>query len=497
MTNPDFRPYVNLTLFNQTASDVYDASVAYAKTAFPEFNPRVGTVENALLESMAFNTASLILTINRLPNSLLEGLLNLMGFARIEATPAKGTVEFTLSINTGSTIVAGTLLSYDVFDSEGVLTQYLFETDEDLEVASGFTTGQVAVSAIGGGEYPDIPIPQTLTLVSTTPFISAVSLTALSTTGTDDETDAQYFDRGAQYLRSLSSCIVTNTQLSNYLAVQYPSVGRFKVYDLTESSDMDIAAADVPGSVTIALCDSNGDAIGGTVKTTIETDIESKVVAGLAVDLYDMETFNVNVDVDVVVETAYSTAAVSLAVSDAVEQYLSIVGWDFADSVTSKYITAIASKITGVKYVDSVTLALGWAHANCRAATTANINLSTDLENGDLLDGVTLATNDRVLVKNQSTGSQNGIYVVQASGAAVRATDADASSEFANGMFAFVTNGTANGGKGWLLTNTGTITLGTTALTFSQFEQATYNSPDIDLDKKGAIPIGTCTTTAV
>ena len=63
-----------------------------------------------------------------------------------------------------------------------------------------------------------------------------------------------------------------------------------------------------------------------------------------------------------------------------------------------------------------MTLSLDWAHANCRAATTANINLSTALENGDLLDGVTLATNDRVLVKNQTTGSQNGIYVVQASG---------------------------------------------------------------------------------
>jgi hypothetical protein len=125
------------------------------------------------------------------------------------------------------------------------------------------------------------------------------------------------------------------------------------------------------------------------------------------------------------------------------------------------------------------------------------VNLSTELENGDTLNGVTLATNDRVLVKNQSTGSQNGIYVVQASGAALRATDANASSEFQRGSFVFVTAGTTGGNIGYYLTNTGTIVLGTTALTFEAFAEATYSSPNIDLDKKGAIPIGSCTTTAV
>jgi hypothetical protein len=119
-------------------------------------------------------------------------------------------------------------------------------------------------------------------------------------------------------------------------------------------------------------------------------------------------------------------------------------------------------------YVDGVASGLD-VKASVRVATTANVDLSTALENGDTLDGITLATGDRVLVKNQSTGSQNGIYVVQASGAAVRATDADSSAEVTPGLFAFVEEGTTNGNTGWVLTTDAAITLGTTALTFTQF----------------------------
>lgn len=122
-------------------------------------------------------------------------------------------------------------------------------------------------------------------------------------------------------------------------------------------------------------------------------------------------------------------------------------------------------------YVDGVASGLD-VKASVRVATTANLDLSTALENGDTVDGVTLATGDRVLVKNQSTGSQNGIYVVQASGAAVRATDADSSAEVTPGLFAFVEEGTTNGNTGWVLTTDAPITLGTTALVFTQFSGA-------------------------
>jgi hypothetical protein len=122
-------------------------------------------------------------------------------------------------------------------------------------------------------------------------------------------------------------------------------------------------------------------------------------------------------------------------------------------------------------YVDAARTGLD-VKASVRAATTGNLSITTDLEDGDTVDGVTLATGDRVLVKDQTDGSENGIYVVQASGAAVRAADANSADEVTPGMFTFVEEGTINADAGWVLTNNGSITLDTTSLDFALFSVA-------------------------
>ncbi|CAI6068870.1 hypothetical protein [Cohnella sp. JJ-181] len=108
-------------------------------------------------------------------------------------------------------------------------------------------------------------------------------------------------------------------------------------------------------------------------------------------------------------------------------------------------------------------MALKGANGSVRAATASN----TTLSGLQTVDGVSLAAGDRVLVKNQTTGSQNGIYVAAAS-AWVRAADADSSAKLATGILVYVREGTMNAGKGFVLSNAGVVTLGTTALTFSQ-----------------------------
>ena len=129
-------------------------------------------------------------------------------------------------------------------------------------------------------------------------------------------------------------------------------------------------------------------------------------------------------------------------------------------------------------YVDAVSEGLH-IHAAAVAATTGNIDLSTALENGDIVDGVTLATGDRVLVKSQTNAAENGIYVVQASGAAVRATDFDAPAEVDGGDFIFVTNGTLYDNTGWVQTSTGVAIIGTDPINFTQFSGAgTYLAGD-------------------
>ena len=120
------------------------------------------------------------------------------------------------------------------------------------------------------------------------------------------------------------------------------------------------------------------------------------------------------------------------------------------------------------RYVDSAVVGIDWK-PSVRVATTAAITLATGLENGDTLDGVTLATGDRVLVKNQADATENGLYVVAASGAPARSSDADTAAEITASFAVFVEEGTVNTDSGWTLTNNGAVTVGTTALSFTQF----------------------------
>ncbi len=117
----------------------------------------------------------------------------------------------------------------------------------------------------------------------------------------------------------------------------------------------------------------------------------------------------------------------------------------------------------------------------CNLSPTGNLvatrssNVLTMTSNGALsIDGVTPGVGDRILVTKQTTGADNGIYVVTTvgdgshQGVLTRSSDCDENAEVTNGLFTVVTQGTLNSGSEWVLTTTGTITVNTTALTFKQ-----------------------------
>ena len=150
-------------------------------------------------------------------------------------------------------------------------------------------------------------------------------------------------------------------------------------------------------------------------------------------------------------------------------------------------------------YVDNVVNGLD-VKESVKVATTANLASTynngagtlTASSNGALsIDGVTVSTNDRVLVKNQTDTKQNGIYVVTATGdgsnpfVLTRSGDADAASEITGGTFTFVEQGTANSENGFVFTHDGTPTLGTTAITVTQFSGAGQITAGAALTKSG------------
>lgn len=199
---------------------------------------------------------------------------------------------------------------------------------------------------------------------------------------------------------------------------------------------------------------------------------------------------------------------------------LSSVGAATADiSIGGFKITNLATPVADTDaankgYVDAARSGLD-VKQSVRAASTANVSVTYNATGGtstrgqitaapNTLDGVTLAANDRILLKNQSTGAQNGIWVVStlgtgANGVWDRATDFDTDAEVTAGAFAFVEEGTTNGDSGWVLATNNPITIGGasgTALTFNQFSSAGSGVSSFSAGTTGLTP-STATTGAV
>ena len=110
--------------------------------------------------------------------------------------------------------------------------------------------------------------------------------------------------------------------------------------------------------------------------------------------------------------------------------------------------------------------------ASVRASTVQNGTLASDFENGDTIDGITLATGDRILIKDQTTAIENGVYTVNASGAPTRATDFQTGTSV-SGFYLFSKEGTQNSNLGFLCTNVpGNDVVNTNNLTFAIFDNA-------------------------
>ena len=160
-----------------------------------------------------------------------------------------------------------------------------------------------------------------------------------------------------------------------------------------------------------------------------------------------------------------------------------------AVSMNSQKITGLAdptgdNDAANKGYVDGVAQGLD-VKDSVVATTTANGTLASAFANGQSIDGVTLQTGDRILIKNQTTASQNGIYNVNASGAPSRTTDM-ATGANAAGAFVFVEQGTINAENGFTCTSdTGSAVVGTNNLTFAQFSGAGQVIAGDGLDKSG------------
>jgi len=174
--------------------------------------------------------------------------------------------------------------------------------------------------------------------------------------------------------------------------------------------------------------------------------------------------------------TASAGTATAPSKEDHIHAFIPTADISFAGFKITSLATPTADTDAANKgYVDSIAQGLD-PKASVVAATTTNGTLATAFANGQVVDGVTLATGNRILIKNQTDQTANGIYTVNASGAPTRSTDMDNGSEFP-GAFVFVEQGTVNADTGWTCTNNAPVTLGSTNITWTQFSGAgTYTA---------------------
>jgi len=236
-----------------------------------------------------------------------------------------------------------------------------------------------------------------------------------------------------------------NTNLFDGRLIFNSTEGTIKVYDATASAWRKMvtgvnSAGDYSTSLTIN--EANG-------VISITPNLATSASAGLMTAS----------DFSKLADATSEATASKLVIRDGSSQAKFGTPTDDAHAATKAYVDAARS---GLDVKQSV-----------RAATTATVNLSTGVQNGSIIDGVTLATGNRILIKDQGVGgvahADNGIYTVNATGAPTRATDFDSTAEVTPGAFTFVEEGTANGDSGFVVATNGTITVGSTAILFTQF----------------------------
>ena len=228
---------------------------------------------------------------------------------------------------------------------------------------------------------------------------------------------------------------------------------------------------------TIVKRDASGDFSAGTITANLSGNVTGNVIGSAGTvqaltgldtdDLAEGTTNKYYLDTRVRSNRLDQMAAPTSSVSFNSQKITSLADpTDPQDAATKAYVDAARS---GLDVKQSV-----------RVATTEEITLSGT----QTIDGIAVIVGNRVLVKNQGTASENGIWVVNSSTWS-RATDADSDAEVTAGLFTFVEQGTANGDAGWVLTTNNPISVGSTGLTFAQFSGTGQITAGAGLTKDG------------
>jgi hypothetical protein len=331
--------------------------------------------------------------------------------------------------------VNGSKIADDSIDSE----HYVDGSIDTAHIAdSQITDAKLATDSVTTVKITDANV--------TTAKIAADAITNAKIA--DDSIDSEQYVDG-----SIDTAHIADSQIT-LAKLAASSVNSSKIVDDS------IVNADINSSAAIDATKIHDGTISNTefgylnnVSSNIQTQLDAKLVK--ASNLSDL--------------TSASTARTNLGLGTIATQDANNVSVS-GGSITGLGDPSVSSEAATKNYVDQAVAGLR-TRVIAEAATTANISLTTDLENGDTLDGVTLVTGDRVLVKDQTDATENGLYLVVASGAASRDPEHDTIAEL-SGQMIVVNQGTANDNKIFLCTTDSDATIGVSNITYTQVTPA-------------------------
>jgi len=362
----DFSEYVYLVPFDVSPTAVYLDSIEYAKIALPEFQPRQGTPEDAILQAVSYISALNISAINRLPDRLMAGLVGMMGVEINDGSQAVIDVEFTCIDYDGTIVPQGTIVRYD-YEFLGEQRSIYFETIEEGTIAAVVYTGTQALPtvtvearAIDVGATLPIPVGTVLEIDTPTSSIVSAIVDDFVSNGTSPETTEEFLNRAVQFLGSLSSSFARASQIDGHVLSTFAStVSRCKAYDLTNSaSGLEWADADEPGYVTVFVYGINST-LTIDQKSDILIDIQNRTVAGLELEVRDVNLVTLAVSIEVAYSSSYESTVVQENIETVLTNYFSPINYRFTDGIKLSEFYSIASSVPGVLYVQSLTVTPG------------------------------------------------------------------------------------------------------------------------------------------
>lgn len=349
MVSPDATQYVNQTLIDKNPQDIFDNALAALQMSLPDWQPREGNTEVLLLENLALEVSEAVFSVNRLPNSTIQGVLTLFGINRDYGAQPTTTITFNTATNLGTTIPAGTRCALNL--ASGV-EPVVFSTDVDLVIPNGSTSG--TVSATGDRYTADAngtAVSTVLQIYDSVYFVNSAVIGSVVVNGRDAEDDPTYFTRAVERFSRLSDTLVLPR---HFEAAALEDLDVERVHAIDNWDGTGATPGTVGGHITLAVY-GNNVFLTTTQKNALLNSLTPLALANLTIHIIDPTITSVAVSVTVQALVGFDPSQVQADIIAMLQGYLNPMTWTWGAKVRVNTLIDKISDVPGVDYVTTPT----------------------------------------------------------------------------------------------------------------------------------------------